>query len=279
MVSPNPRIAQIHTVKHPINMPKTLNTMTRDRADEIVKTINTNIGNAGALLMEYRDKEGWKIQGYSSFKEACEKEFSELYGGRSQIYRLIQQHEVSVNVSPRGDTQLHTGITRELGKLPPEKQVEAFSAASENGHTPTTKEVKREVEKTAATIPKPKKKTAEVSATKLEAALARIGLICGKDVRTNIEKGVLSNIGDKEAIFWAKLEDEQMADIQELVVTKRWKPSVAWKQVSKMVDGSTRLTELTNLCIAAGGSWEGTIEGFNFVVTAPEPSKAPKKRK
>jgi hypothetical protein len=255
-------------------MIKLLKSMTKARANQIIKQVRDHAEEAGKLLLEYRYEEGWSAMGYESFKEACEEELSEIFGSRSHIYRLITQEEVSALVSPKGDT-VPLAQTRILAALPEDKQRAAYKAAG--GSKATTETVAAAVSAAAADLPKPKKKSkaadAGKSTAKYQEALDRVGKIAGREVKAGIEKGVLSNLTPKEVIFWAKLKDDQMADIQTLIVEKRWKPTVAWKQVNKMVTGDTRVSELTNLCIANGGEQEWTVDGFTITCAHPKRRK------
>lgn len=241
--------------------------MTPKRARDVVKEINKNLQSAGELLLEFRDQEGWKALGYKSFKEACEKEFKEQYGSRAQVYRLMTQAEVSTNVSPNGDTHVPVGQAVHLGRLPADEQKDALDEAKEkSGGTPTTADVKAAVSRRQSPAePAKKKSPPKKSNAKFEEALLRIGHICGKPVLKALEAHTLK-LKEKEVIYWAKLDDAEMADIQELVVTKRWQPSKAYQFRNRMVGSKTTVEQLIFHCIAEGGKWEATITGFDFTV-------------
>ena len=101
-----------------------------------------------------------------------------------------------------------------------------------------------------ATPKQDKKRKAKVSPEKLDAALDRIATICGKNVAKNIREGVLTNVNDKQAIFWADLKDSEMAQIQELVVTKRWIPKKAHDFLNRQPGEKTPIRDLISLAIA-----------------------------
>lgn len=231
-------------------------------AHEAVLKINTSATSARVMLLDFYHREGWKALGYASFRACCEKEFSDLYGGKSNVYLLIQAAKTGAAI---GEPELPTSHAAPLAKVEPSRQADVYHEAKKMGGGKATAAT---VRKAAAKEPAKKKKTPapKASGEKLATALVRIRKVCGKKVGDSIENGILPSAGGKEAIFWAGLKDDQMADIEPLVVGKRWKPSVAWKHINKMVTGDTRLSELTNLAVAKGGVWEGTVDGFNITV-------------
>lgn len=242
------------------------------RAQELMRLVNIEADavhkhgtKAGEYLLEFRQNEGWTFLGHADFKTACEKELKD-YGSRQHIYRLMQQAEVNASVSPAGDTVIPTMQTRELGKLEPTEQADAYEEATrESGGAPTTAAVKKSVAKRQQDVKK--KPNPKASNDKYEKALERVSKIISKKIRENIEKGILK-IPEKEVIFWASLTDAEMADIQELVVSARWQPSKAHKFINKMVTGATKVEELINLAIANGGEWDGTVSGYTITVKA-----------
>ncbi len=116
--------------------------------------------------------------------------------------------------------------------------------------------------------PETKDSTKVEPSGKYAAALDRIGMIIGPKVREAIANGIISNVREQDAIFWAGLEDSEMSDIEELVVNHRWKPMKAWQHSNRIVTHSTTVSELTNRCIANKGLWEGDVSGFRITVTA-----------
>lgn len=241
--------------------------LTKPEATKLRKRILSSAESCGNDLIEYHDRDGWRAEGYASFKEACEKGMAEIFGSRSTIYRLMQQAAVSANVSQGRDTvELPQTQAAALATLPAAEQREAFAeaaATSGNGAAATAAVVAAVDKRTTKKAANP---VAEKPNEKHENALVRIGAVCGKPVRASIEKGTLPDVTAKEAIFWAGLTDAQMADIETLVVTKRWKPSAAHRFVTKMVTPKTRIADLINLAIAGDGSWEGTFSGYVVTV-------------
>lgn len=259
--------------------------MNKREADEASQKINLIVQQAGTLvyqggliLLDYRDREGWRAQGYASFQEGAMKEFPEIAGTKQQVSRLTQNAEVTKVLGEAVSTK----VSRELAKLPPEKLRETYHAAqaAAGGAAVTQKHVQAAKAHVAATEepeeaekPKPKPgKVPKVAAPKkpavnerYEAALERIGLICGANVRKAIVSGALANVTEKGALFWASLKDTPMLSIQELVVAKRWDPKKAHEFLEKAPDERTRIGELTNLAIAGGGSVLVVVGSFATV--------------
>lgn len=242
--------------------------MNEPEARSVVKRINDDVIQDGALLLDFKEREGWRAMGYTSFKACCEIEFPDIFGRRAQIYRLMDQSEVSKNVPPIGrhESPIHvsTQVSRELKKLPVAEQRAAFEEAG--GAKATGKTTKAVVENRKK---KAKKKAPASPATnpKYLPALERIGRICDKRTRANIENGIFDHVTEREAIYWAGLKDHEMADIQELVVAKRFTPSHAHKILSKIITASSKIEEMLNQALAMGGSWDGDVDGFHITVT------------
>lgn len=139
-----------------------LNTdMTRAEAEVINKSLKTHILDMWAMLLEMRDRRGWKALGYASFEEWGE---AELGFSKPHLYRLASAAEVQANLK---SLQLETnGIPesqlRPLAQLPAQEQAEAFQIAkaraeTENGGKVTAKIVETVVqERKSSAKPKPK---------------------------------------------------------------------------------------------------------------------------
>lgn len=117
---------------------------------------NSKIEHAGRLLLDFRDREGWKALGYENWDTCIESEFQSTHGGRRHIFKLIQNAKVIENVEKSSNngkngengnvsasTTTKTGATRgtsipikqteQLAKVEPEKQAEVFDRAKELG--------------------------------------------------------------------------------------------------------------------------------------------------
>lgn len=250
--------------------------MTRDEATTVVERVKENVSAIGFLLKDFRDREGWRALGYSTFRESCEKQFADIYGSQSRIYRLIQQAEVIDNIAPgakegeRPAINLFSSAT--LAEVEPSRQKQVFeeakSMAGEGRITNTL------IKKAAAKVA-PQRKHAnrkpqpepKVSAPKFDAALNRIGHVCGKKVRAAL---IAMTIKPKEIVFWASLKDDEIARIEPLVMQEKWDPSKAWKAVNTMITEASTLQDLITIA-KADGAWTGDICGFH--ITAEKKSQ------
>lgn len=154
----------------------------------------------------------------------------------------------------------------------PEQQQEAWEAATEaaGDEPPTAKQVAAAVEQVkAATPPKPKAEPAAPKpkqSDRYDAALERIGNVCGANIPKLIRSGTLGHIKEKSAIFWASLKDEAMVSLRALVVeTSRWTPEHAHRFLAKVPDEKTRILELQSLTIAGGGVTMVTTGYFSTI--------------
>lgn len=132
--------------------------MTRAEAEAITQNLKNHISDMWAMLLEMRDRKGWKALGYASFEAWGE---SELGFSKPHLYRLASAAEVQANLK---SLQLETtGIPesqlRPLAQLPAKDQAEAFQIAksraeTDNGGKITAKIVEAVVRERTAS-PKP----------------------------------------------------------------------------------------------------------------------------
>lgn len=134
--------------------------MTADEARERVNQINSEVRGIGALLLDLKEREGWKALGYSTWTECLEKEFEE---SRRHLYRLMNAEEVRRDLGPIGHidvSQVPESQLRELVDVPSEERVPVYQESVETApegrvtaaHIQRTKEVreqKRAQKKTA----------------------------------------------------------------------------------------------------------------------------------
>jgi hypothetical protein len=113
--------------------------MTADEAKDCVATINRRIGNMvesmrqmeapiADMLLELRDRKGWKALGYKTWTECATIEFAY---SRSRIYQLISAAETRRNLSTIVDkpATIPESQLRVVSDLDPEKQREVFGLA------------------------------------------------------------------------------------------------------------------------------------------------------
>ena len=69
--------------------------MTLEEARETDRLIKRHINTTRYLLLDMRDRQGWKALGYESFKEYGEKElgYSEVH-----VYRLVDAAEIALQI-------------------------------------------------------------------------------------------------------------------------------------------------------------------------------------
>jgi len=121
--------------------------MTAEEARKRVDTINSQMNNIRALLLDFHEREGWKALGYESWTECVEKEFEQ---GRRQIFRQFQAAQIEQNINDIAKTKCHSDTNpeeeappfpepepipertlRPLAAVPPEEQATVYQLAKE----------------------------------------------------------------------------------------------------------------------------------------------------
>lgn len=92
--------------------------MTLEEARETDRLIKRHINTTRYLLLDMRDRKGWKALGYESFKEYGEKELN--YQER-HLYRLVDAAEIGMQIG-----------TDQLDSQPPESQLRPLTAVPED---------------------------------------------------------------------------------------------------------------------------------------------------
>ncbi len=123
--------------------------MTQDEARETDRLIKRHINTTRYLLLDMRDRKGWKALGYESFKEYGEKElgYQENY-----IHKLVNAAEISLQIGFDSDctiVQPPESQLRPLKSVPEAERKaiweEATRKAQEEGAKRTAKLVEKEV--------------------------------------------------------------------------------------------------------------------------------------
>ena len=117
--------------------------MTPDEARETDRLIKRHINTTRYLLLDMRDRKGWKALGYESFKEYGEKELG--YEER-HIYRLVDAAEIGIQIgTDQLDSQPTESQLRPLKSVPEDERKaiwdEATRKAEEEGAKLTAKRV------------------------------------------------------------------------------------------------------------------------------------------
>jgi len=240
--------------------------MNKTEARETVTQINLSVNKAAILIHELYNREGWKALGYTSWSDCASKEFEH---SRTQVVRLLDEVNIRQKIAdvPMGASLPERAI-RELKSVPAEQigpvlEVAMDTAKKKGREVPTAKEVH---EAAAPVIQEAKAAAQPVSPVTDDKHLARIAKVCGKETRKAIENGTVT-MSRKEVEAFAGQTDEIMEAIKELVMISRWPVAKAVRFISRMPDEKTNVLDLIHLCIAAGGLYEATVNGFDFKVT------------
>ena len=100
-----------------------------------------------------------------------------------------------------------------------------------------------------------------------EAALERIGRLCGKAVREAIEKGNLP-ISERDLIKWSQEEDSMVQALKYYIVDQRWRIDKAIQFENRTIQEETTLRDLLSLVTAHGGRFSFVFEGVRFNAVA-----------
>ena len=108
----------------------TTTVMTREEAETTNRLIKHYVRNARLLLLEMRDRKGWKVLGYGSFEEYGEKEHGY---GQAYIYRLAQVAEITLQISTivEKPEKIPASQIIPLAKVDPESRADVWQAAQE----------------------------------------------------------------------------------------------------------------------------------------------------
>lgn len=113
--------------------------MSLDEARETDRLIKRHINTTRYLLLDMRDRKGWKALGYESFVEYGEKE---LNFASTHLYRLADSAEIALQIgySPMGEKQ------------PPERQLRPLTQVPEEARKAIWEEATRKAEEEHAKL-------------------------------------------------------------------------------------------------------------------------------
>jgi hypothetical protein len=102
-----------------------------------------------------------------------------------------------------------------------------------------------------------------------EAALERVGRLCGKSVREAIEKGNLP-ISERDLLKWSQEEDSMVQALKYYIVDQRWKvdKAIQFENRNFEVKPDTTMAELVTRIKARGGRLKFEFEGITFNAVA-----------
>jgi hypothetical protein len=259
-----------------------------------------------AELRKIKDRELWQLRDCSSFSDYVDKH---LPLDRRSITRIIDIGPVVERLRDAGlQLPENESQVAELISLEPDAQPEVWKtvlAAAEQLEQPITRDfVRRAVEfhdrqqpepekeeqksddrpgvKTALDLeekaPEPKDDGAPARtkipervsfSEKGEAALERIGRLCGKSVREAIEKGNLP-ISERDLIKWSQEEDSMVEALKYYVVDQRWRvdKAIQFENRNPQVKAETTMGDLVTIIKARGGRLSFVFEGITFNAVA-----------
>lgn len=102
-----------------------METMTYDEAKEHVDAINRSSQGIGQLLLEIRQREGWKALGYKNWTEFLTEEFSY---SRKHLYELMKAAPIQEKL-PKG-YKVNTAIAAKIAEYPEELHIPIFNMAT-----------------------------------------------------------------------------------------------------------------------------------------------------
>lgn len=123
--------------------------MTLDEARETDRLIKRHINTTRYLLLDMRDRKGWKALGYESFVEYGEKE---LNFASTHLYRLADAAEIALQIgfSPIGEKQPPESQIRPLTQVPEEERKAIWEEATRKAEEEHVKLTAKRVEEAVA---------------------------------------------------------------------------------------------------------------------------------
>jgi hypothetical protein len=104
-----------------------ITTMTEQEARQCVQDIRAGLVNVGRKLLDLYERDGWRVLGYTSWRECAQAEFGYR---QSHTYRLLEAATIERNISPIGEIQaIPESQLRPLTALEPAQQIEAWQRA------------------------------------------------------------------------------------------------------------------------------------------------------
>lgn len=115
-----------------------METMTYDEAKEHVDAINRASQGIGQLLLEIRQREGWKALGYKNWTEFLTEEFSY---SRKHLYELMKAAPIKERLVTKG-YKVSNKVASKLSKFPDDLHVPILKTSIERyGGKPTEGEI------------------------------------------------------------------------------------------------------------------------------------------
>lgn len=119
--------------------------LSKREARSLIERIHSHVKDARILILELYEKRGWKILGYTSWRECVVAEFQQ---SKSRVYQLLDAAKIERNLSTfvEKGSVIPEGILRPLTKLNPQQQREAWIKVTAESANPTATQVEVAVE-------------------------------------------------------------------------------------------------------------------------------------
>lgn len=222
------------------------------------------------LILQYRDREGWKHHGYKSFQEFYNTELANRYGSRARVYRMLNYAEVRKELA---DVPAASVITAKhatiLARIPTEHRKEVWEDAVRECGTPNSNQlehrVNRWLERQERIAAKPKNAAERL---KRDQAYKVIKKACGHRGRNfirAIEAGLIKSTFNEVVTLGAQ-PPEVIRQAEALVALYRWPIRRCLNFLNDMPTEKHALEKLITLAKANQGTWTGTIAGAEITV-------------
>ena len=256
--------------------------MTKQEAQEkerqIIDLTSRYINDVGPLLLEMREREGWRALGFKNWTDYCHHVDDQI--SAVNVMRLAQKAEVEQNV------QAHLPMRHalQLGRLPnAEAQREVFAKVQDAYQKPVELNYQTYVDgwfrDNRPDAPRRRDgKNAADGWTRgdleqdedLADALDRIEDVYGLAHRKAIQDGTIG-LDRKNVIALAAFHASKMREVEHLIINNHWKVADAMKFVNKSMGQRDTIGDLINRCIGTTGLYYTcAVDGYDISIKAGE---------
>jgi hypothetical protein len=227
------------------------------------------------LLIEMREREGYKALGYETFRDYCatiDKRVS-----HNTVLRLVHRAEVESNLG----VELPLRHAMVLARLPTaEAMQEVFDKVKKDFEKPLERNYEtyvdrwfRDHEKSAATGRKKSDSDGWTRAEleddpELSESFDRIGEVYGHKDRLAIQQGTVG-LSRRDIIALAAFHESRMKAVHYLIMVNRWDVARALKFINDTPGDKTTIHELQNHCLGTPGFYYTcSVGGFDIQIKA-----------
>ncbi len=254
--------------------------MTTAEAQAAHEALGKTLARAGremaAILLDIRDRKGYKRLGFDSFGDYIKRKVEADFGGRSSVYRWMDLIEVERALHDVTGKELHLPLRHAVALAPlvetPELVAEAYKESG--GDEVILKVIVERLR------PKPKTKAQKDKGgepwtkedleddKELRDVLDKIEHVYGKEERMAIQNGIIG-LPRKEVIALAKLDAPTMEKIRHLILGNRWGVAESVAFANDMATEKSTVEELINWCLTSESlKWDAMFHGFKITVEA-----------